>query len=421
MEQSYYLHTLSNGLRIALLPAKRSRAVYCGFAIKTGSRDDTPSREGEAHFVEHMLFKGTQKRSPWHILNRMELVGGELNAYTTKDETYYYTTAPRNELVRSMELLNDLVRHATFPPEEIEKERTVIFDEINLYKDTPSDQLFDDWDALYFQGTPLAHPILGSPKSLKGITSEHLQRYSRRCFRPERMIFFCMGSVSPQKFISLAEKYLCEPFPALSESDLFRRPLFSSQLHHNPVLGVHYLPKKTHQAHTIVGGPSFSIHSSKQTEVAFLINMLAGPTMNSLLNLSLRERNGWVYSVEGSSTMTEDIGWWNIYFGGDHTNTQKALDVISLEFQRLRENQLSNRTLKAWVKQIKGQLTLSSENQESSFLSFGRQILQRHHYDTLPECYLLLDQLTPERVKDVASEIFDPQKLLSLSFSNGGS
>ena len=405
----YLLHTLPSGLRAALLRTK-SRAVYCGFAVLSGSRDDGPDTPGLAHLVEHMLFKGTQKRRALHINKRMELVGGALNAYTTKDETVFYASAPRGELVRAMELLADLVRHASFPEKELRKERVVVADEINLYKDTPSDQIFDDWEDLYFDGTPLGHPILGTPESVMTITPEELRDYVRRRYRPERMVFFCMGQISESRFIELADKYLSEPFaPSVPEE---RPALLLPQKDFSIVR-----PSDTHQAHTLLGGKAFSLHESERLEASLLLNILAGQSTNSLLNLSLREKHGWVYGVESSSVAISDTGWWQIYFGSDPSNASRALEATLTELSKLRERELPLRTLLQWKKQIKGQLAMGSENAESVFLGFGRQLLHHGDFEGLGETFAKIDAVTPEALHATARRLFAPSNISRLILS----
>lgn len=410
----YFTHTLTNGLTVALLPAK-SRAVYCGFAVRTGSRNDPPQLPGLAHFVEHMLFKGTRKRRSHHIIRRMEAVGGDLNAYTTKDETFFYASAPRRELVRSMELLNDLVRHATFPLHELVKERIVVADEINLYKDTPSDQIFDDWEEMIFRSTPLEHPILGNTESLARMTPEDLHAYTQHYFTPARMIFFCMGQVSESRFVELAERYLGEPFdhhtPAENGVGLTPPP----DLHRVPPFRIE-LPSETHQAHTLMGGLAYDLHHPLRTETSILCNLLAGNGMNTRLNILLREARGWVYDVDASYVAISDLGWWQIYFGSDPAHAAPALEVTLRELERLRREPLTAGQLHAWIKQLKGQVTMSTEQSEGVFLSFGREILLKGRYETTSELYARLERVTPESLRSTAEHLFDPDNLHTLIY-----
>ena len=405
----FTIHTLSNGLKCALLQAK-SHAVYCGFAVLSGSRDDTDGYPGLAHLVEHMLFKGTQKRRALHINKRMELVGGDLNAYTTKDETFFYGSAPRGELVRAMELLGDLLRHATFPERELAKERIVVADEINLYKDTPSDQIFDDWEELFFRGTPLEHPILGTAESIMEITPEVMKDYVRRQYRPENMLFFCTGQVSIGRFRELCERYLSEPFDPVGR--IIR-----------PALDASFEPfdqrrtSETYQAHTLIGGRGFSIHDPRRIEASLLLNLLAGQSTNSILNIALREKHGWVYGVESANVAISDTGWWQIYFGSDPKHARPALDTTLSELRKLVAEPLKERVLQAWKKQIKGQLAMSSENGESVFLNFGRQLLHHGRYEGLAETSERIEALTPQSLHTVAQILFEESAISRLILS----
>ncbi|MDO5036602.1 MAG: pitrilysin family protein [Porphyromonas sp.] len=411
--QPYYTHTLPNGLRLALLPT-RSKVVYCGFAIKSGSRNDPTQLPGLAHLVEHMLFKGTTHRRAWHILNRMERVGGELNAYTSKEDTFVYTTAPRRELVRSIELLGDLVRYSTYPQHELDRERVVVADEINLYKDTPSEQIFDDFEELFFQDYPLAHPILGSAESLVKMGSDDCRLYAEQAFVPSRMVFFCMGQVTEQRFVELAERYLMEGFyPELHTT--------TSQEAVPPKTTAFTLRRdtKTHQAHALIGAVAPNLHDDRRKEMALLMNILGGSSMNSQLNLLLRERRGWVYGVDASYTSLSDVGWWQIYFGSDPVHAERALEVVRDELERIRRDGLSQSLLRRWIKQSSGQLALSSEQSESTFLNFGRQILHRDSYQTVHEAIAQLERMTPEQLMSVAEEVLVPERMSLLLYKGG--
>ena len=377
-------------------------------AIHSGSRNDPYGLPGLAHFVEHMLFKGTERRRAWHILNRMEVVGGELNAYTTKEHTFVYAISPRRDLRRAMELLADILFHSTFPSHEIERERVVVADEINLYKDTPSDMIYDDFDELFFVDPALAHPILGTPESLSRMTTELCRSYMLHAMRPSNLVLFCMGQLSPERFVSLTERYfgseeMLADEPILSDGEGRRVP---DTFRFNEVKET-----DTYQTHTLLGGRAPGMHGELRRESALLLNHLAGPGMNTLLNVALREKKGWVYSVEGEVSTLEDIGWWQIYFGSDPTNADAALTLTLKTLGELRENGMSERTLKAWVKQIKGQLALSAENAESRFLSFGKQMLHFGEFVDLPGMYERLDRITTESVKEAAELLFDPENI----------
>lgn len=402
MTAVYHTVTLDNGLRCALLPT-RSRVVWCGFGIHSGSRDDPEELPGLAHFVEHTIFKGTIHRRADHIRNRMEVVGGSIDAYTTKDETVVYTVGPRGEVSRAVELLGDLIRHSTFPDKELEPERGVVRDEINLYRDTPSDRIFDEWDERFFRDRSLAHPILGDTRSLDRMRREDLLSYAERTFRPERLLFFVMGQVTPKRFEELCRRYLSEPFPSeVTPSTRAELSLPIAFADETPYI-VH---SRTHQAHTLLGGLGATYNDPDRAAQNLLLQLLAGDGMNTLLNVELRERRGWVYNVEASVTCFPDVGWWQIYFGSDDDHAEEALRIVLEQLDRLMQEPLREQVLRAWKKQTKGLALVSSEQSESTFLSFGRQMLLRGRYETLEEYFDRIDSVTTESLMETARRLF---------------
>ncbi|MDO5017447.1 MAG: pitrilysin family protein [Porphyromonas sp.] len=405
--EPYIYRCLDNGLHTALLPVK-SNVVYCGFAIRSGSSHDPIELPGLAHFVEHTIFKGTQRRKSWHIINRMEVVGGELNAYTTKDTTFVYTAAPKRELARSVELLNDLIRHATFPDTELEKEKGVVADEINSYKDTPSELIYDHFEELFFEGHPLAHPILGDTESLARMTSEDCRAYVRRAFAPQRMLFFCMGQISELRFEKVTSTFLSEPFVQSGEEIQLPAPTIR-----------HFSLRKatdTYQAHTLIGGIAPSLQEADRTEAGLLLNILAGSGMNSRLNVRLREKEGWVYNVESSYAAIPSAGWWQIYFGSDPEHAGVALEQTLAEVERLCRVPLTPTALRAWKKQAKGQAIMATEQGESLFLNFGRQLLLKGKYEGLKGLTDRIDSVTTEHLQEVAVKLFDLQPISQLIY-----
>ena len=402
MTAVYHTVTLDNGLRCALLPT-RSRVVWCGFGIYSGSRDDPEELPGLAHFVEHTIFKGTIHRRADHIRNRMEVVGGSIDAYTTKDETVVYTIGPRGEVSRAVELLGDLIRHSTFPDKELEPERGVVRDEINLYRDTPSDRIFDEWDERFFRDPTLAHPILGDTRSLNRMRREDLLSYAERTFRPERLLFFVMGQVTPKRFEELCRRYLSEPFPSeVKPSTRAELSLPIALVDESP----HIVHSRTHQAHTLLGGLGATYNDPDRAAQNLLLQLLAGDGMNTLLNVELRERRGWVYNVEASVTCFPDVGWWQIYFGSDDDHAEEALRIVREQLDRLMQEPLREQVLRAWKKQTKGLALVSSEQSESTFLSFGRQMLLRGRYETLEEYFDRIDSVTTESLMETARRLF---------------
>ena len=407
MEKDYFSHILPNGLRIVHLPSA-SPVSYCGFAVNAGTRDEEMDEFGLAHFVEHMIFKGTEKRKSWHILNRMENVGGELNAYTTKEETFVYSIFMEEHFRRAFELLSDLVFHSQFPEQEIEKEVDVILDEINSYEDSPSELIFDEFENLLFDGHALGYNILGDEQSLLGFGSESGKSFMRRFYAPENMVFFSMGRIPFKKIVQMAESTLSDiAFPLAARNRTAPGELLpvSRQIH-----------KDTHQAHVLIGGRAYSMHDEKRLPLFLLNNLLGGPGMNNRLNVSLREKNGLVYNVESNVTSYTDTGLASIYFGTDPKNKEKAIRLVYKELAKLREVKLTATQLAAAKKQVIGQLGVSGDNREGLFLGLGKSFLHYNRYDTLPEVFAKVEKLTAGEIREVANEIFAPERLFSLIF-----
>lgn len=403
----YLSHILSNGLRIIHLPVV-SPVCYCGFAVNAGTRDEESNEFGLAHFVEHMLFKGTKKRKSWHILNRMENVGGELNAYTSKEETFVYSISLEEHFDRAFELLADLVFNSQFPPHEIEKEVDVILDEINSYEDSPSELIFDEIENLLFEGHALGHHILGSQSSLSGFDTQSGLSFLRRFYVPENMLFFSMGNMDFRKIVKRAEALV----GGISFSFPERRREAPSL--HRPVhVRTH---KETHQSHVLMGSRAYSMHDDKRIPLFVLNNLLGGPGMNSRLNISLREKHGLVYNVESGITSYTDTGIHTIYFGTDPKNTEKAIRLVHRELDLFRNKALSTSQLQAARKQLTGQLGVSGDNRENTFLGMGKSYLHYNRYDTLQEVCRKIEQVTALQILEVANEIFDPECQSSLIY-----
>lgn len=403
----YFSHTLSNGLRIVHLPSD-SPVSYCGFAVNAGTRDEEASEFGLAHFVEHMLFKGTAKRKAWHILNRMENVGGELNAYTTKEETFIYSVFMEEHFSRAFELLADLVFHSRFPRQEIEKEVDVILDEINSYEDSPSELIFDEFENQLFAGHALGHHILGDEKSLLGFGPESGLSFTKRFYTPGNMLFFSMGRIDFRKIVKMAERDLSDIESPLTPSNR----VVPGQM----IPAVRKVHKETHQAHVLIGGRAYSMHDEKRIPLFLLNNLLGGPGMNNRLNVSLREKNGLVYNVESNITSYTDTGLATIYFGTDPKNMEKSLHLVHKELRKLREVKLTATQLAAAKKQVIGQLGVSGDNREGLFLGLGKSYLHYNRYDTLPEVFAKVEKLTSEDILETANEIFAPERLSALIY-----
>ncbi len=403
----YFTFTLDNGLRV-IHEKTSSPVTYCGFAINAGTRDESLEESGMAHLVEHLIFKGTTHRRAWHILNRMENVGGDLNAYTTKEETVVYSAFLKEYFARAVELLGDIVFNSTFPQDEIQKEIEVVIDEINSYKDSPSELIYDEFEGLVFNKHALGRDILGNPEALRKYTSEDVLRFVKRYYRPNNMVFFVRGNITANRVVSTVEKYLAsyqsEPVlmyreqPSLVES--FNREVI----------------KDTHQAHVMIGGRSYNFFSEKRDGLLLLNNILGGPGMNSKLNLSLREKHGLVYGVDSSITSYTDSGIFFIYYGVDHEDLDKSLKLVFKELEKLRENKLSDMKLSIAKKQLIGQLAVASDNSENLSLGIARTFLHRDKCEQFNTIIERIQKVTSATIQEVARELFDESKLSSLIY-----
>lgn len=400
-------HILPNGLRIIHKPTL-SKVAYCGFAIDAGTRDEEENEQGMAHFVEHLIFKGTEKRKAWHILNRMENVGGDLNAYTNKEETVVYSAFLTEHLERAMELLGDIVFHSTFPQHEIEKETEVIIDEIQSYEDTPSELIFDDFEDLIFRNHPLGRNILGKPDLLRGFRSEDVLSFTRRYYQPGNMVFFVQGQYDFKKVVRLATKYFSD-VPAV---DVVSRRVPPSL----------YVPeqltiaKDTHQAHVMIGSRGYHAFDDKRTALYLLNNILGGPGMNSRLNVALRERRGLVYTVESNLTSYTDTGAFCIYFGTDLEDMDTCLRLTYKELKRMRDNKMSPSQLAAAKKQLIGQIGVASDNFENNALGMAKAYLHYHKYESSESVFQRIEALTAEQLLEVANEMFAESYLSTLVY-----
>ncbi len=405
---NYNIHTLPNGLRIIHAPSL-TKVAYCGFAVDAGTRDEKENEQGMAHFVEHLIFKGTQKRKAWHILNRMENVGGDLNAYTNKEETVVYSAFLTEHFSRALELLTDIVFHSTFPQHEINKEVEVIIDEIQSYEDTPSELIFDDFEDLIFKGHPLGRNILGNPAQLKSFTSRDALSFVSRYYKPTNMVLFVQANMDFKKVVKEAEKILADiPF---AETNNLRTP--------PPI----YIPtrieldKDTHQAHVMIGSRGYNAYDNKRTALYFLNNMLGGPGMNSRLNVSLRERRGLVYNVESNLTSYTDTGAFCIYFGTDIDDVDTCMRLTYKELKKLRDNKLTTSQLMAAKKQLIGQIGVASDNFENNALDMGKTFLHYNKFESPESVFRRIESLTSEQLLEVANEMFDEDRLSTLIYT----
>ena len=406
-EMQYNIHTLSNGLRIIHEPSS-SKVAYCGFAVDAGTRDEAENEQGMAHFVEHLILKGTRKRKAWHILNRMENVGGDLNAYTNKEETVIYSAFLTEHFGRALELLADIVFHSTFPQNEIEKETEVIIDEIQSYEDTPSELIFDDFEDMIFRNHPLGRNILGRPDLLKKFRSEDAMAFTSRFYQPSNMVFFVLGDFNFQKIVRQVEKLLVDLPLVTVENQRTIPPLYVPEQ-----LVVH---KETHQAHVMIGSRGYNAYDDKRTALYLLNNILGGPGMNSRLNVSLRERRGLVYTVESNLTSYTDTGAFCIYFGTDPEDVDTCLKLTYKELKRMRDVKMTSSQLMAAKKQLIGQIGVASDNNENNALGMAKTFLHYNKYESSESVFRRIEALTAEGLLEVANEMFAEEYLSTLIY-----
>lgn len=385
-----------------------SRIAYCGMIINVGSRDEKPGEHGMAHLIEHLIFKGTEKRKAHHIISRLETVGGEINAYTSKEETCIYTSFLKEDFERSLELICDMTFHSIFPEKELAREKEVIIDEIISYKDNPSELIFDDFEELVFKGNPIGRNILGTPKNLKRFTRDDVLRFMMNNYQTDQMVFSSVGNIEFSTVLKLAEKYLGN-VPANKTSR--ERDSFKS---YNPVSVS--VKKKTHQAHCIIGNIAFDLHDKRRMSMILLNNILGGPGMSARLNVSLREKSGYAYNVESHFTAYSNTGIFAVYFGTDKEKLEKCCALVYREFHRLRQKQLSKIQLKRAKRQLTGQLTIGWENKENLMLAIGKSYLFFNRVDNMEEVYEKIEKITAEDLIEVANIVLDPGSLSKLFY-----
>jgi predicted Zn-dependent peptidase len=390
-------HTLPNGLRI-IHRSFPSEISYCGIAVNAGTRDEYPNEWGMAHFVEHMLFKGTTKRKAHHIANRMEHVGGDLNAYTTKEETYFYATFLEEYFPRATELLSDILFHSTFSSRQIDREKEVILEEISSYHDSPSELIYDDFENLFYQGHDMGHYILGEEESLNSFNTESIRRFIWRQYHPSEMVFFSYGKTSFAKVVRQVEKYFS------ITSNLTPRKERTAPTPTAPFQKS--VEKNTSQTHVMLGYPAFSVHHPQKYTLYLLNNLLGGGSLNSRLNNSLREKHGLAYLVESNAILYSDSGLLSIYFACDQKQREKCIRLVNKEIEKLKTKELTSMQLSLAKRQWKGQLGIAAENNENNALSMGKQLLLFNSYTPIEEIFTQIDRITSAQLIEVANEIF---------------
>ena len=469
LEMKYNTYTLDNGLRIIHLPSD-SKVVYCGYQINAGTRNEEPGEEGLAHFCEHVTFKGTERRKAWHILNCLESVGGDLNAYTNKEGTVYYSAILKEHIARAVDLLSDIVFHSVYPQAEIDKEVEVICDEIESYNDSPAELIYDEFENILFKGSPLGHNILGTAEQVRAFKTEDALHFTRKLYRPDNAIFFAYGDIDFKKLVKLIQKALGEcpkgrelvcsadcksaetpteeriaeetpteeriaeetpteewiaeetptgetPTEEMEAGDANHKVQSSKFNVQSKVAGqTIVMQKNTHQAHVMIGTRAYDVNDDRRMPLYLLNNMLGGPGMNAKLNLALREHNGLVYTVESTMVAYGDTGTWSIYFGCDEHDVKRCLRLVRKELDKFMQKPLSDAQLKAAKKQIKGQIGVACDNRENFALDFGKSFLHYGWEKNVDRLYEQVDEITAAQIQAVAQELFDKDRLTTLIF-----
>ncbi len=404
----YLSSTLPNGIRVVHLYVDSPVAQF-GIIINTGSRDEGKQEQGIAHFIEHTIFKGTRKRKSFHILSRLDDVGGELNAYTTKEETAIHASFLNQYYKRTVELFSDILINSTFPDNELKKEKDVIIDEINSYNDTPSELIFDEFEDLIFDGHPLGRNILGTPENVRRFEREDVKRFMAQNYNSDQIVICSVGKISGQKLIRLVEHYFAS--------------MPSNPRIHFREKYLEYIPqnkskeKDTFQAHCIIGGLAYDIYHPSRIGLVLLNNILGGQSGNSRLNLTLRERNGIAYNLESAFTAYSDTGTFTVYFGTDKENLDRAISLIKREIKILQTKSLGRLQLSKAKKQLIGQLAISQENHEDLMLALGKSFMVYNKMESFEAVAEKINQITASHLMEIANEILDFEKLSVLIYT----
>jgi predicted Zn-dependent peptidase len=404
----YKIKTLENGIRVIHQPVSNSKIVHCGFALDIGSRDEKPHQVGIAHFWEHMAFKGTKKRKTFHILNRLDSVGGELNAYTTKEKIFFHASVLEQYLDKAMDLLVDITFQSIFPEKQIEKERQVILEEMAMYKDSPEDDIQDQFDEVIFSGHPLGNNILGTEESLKSFTRKHFLEFLEENLDTERTVFSIVGDIPEKKLERYIKKYL-EPI----EHHKRKRERIPFELYQPNILNFN---KEISQSQCAIGATAYPIHHPKRLAFFMLVNILGGPGMNSRLNMALREKYGFVYAIDAGYHPFTDTALFSIFFGTDPGQLPKSIKLVKKELRKLQEKPLGSLQLHVAKQQLMGQLAMAEENNMSYMLMMGRSLLDKDKIESLDELFEQIKKVSAKDLQETANEIFAEERLSILTY-----
>lgn len=403
--EEFTTYTLPNGIRGIHRQVKGAAVVHCALVIGAGTRDEAADEFGLAHLTEHALFKGTEKRKAWQVNCRLENLGGELNAFTTKEDTTVHTTVLKGDFGKAVELVADIVFHSTFPDRELEREKEVIVDEINTYKDAPAELIYDTFEDLVFEGSELGHNILGRKLSLMRYTGDSVRRFVGRTYTTDQMVFSSIGSFSARTAENYARRYLGDIKPTTrSYTRQQTVPLIA------PFERI--VTRHTHQSHCILGGRAYELQEEKRLPLSLLINRLGGPCANSILNVEVREKHGLTYNIEANYTPYSDAGVVAIYFSSDHHHTDDCLELIHRQIEQLRRTPFSARQMAMAKRQFIAQMAISCENKENYILGAGKAILSHGEMDTMEEAYRKIQALTARDLQEVAEETFQHLSIL---------
>ena len=409
----YQTAVLDNGLRIIALPTA-SPVVYCGYQLNVGTANELPGEEGIAHFCEHVTFKGTTRRTAIDVIQCLEEVGGDLNAFTTKTDTVYYSAILKDHLSRAIDLLTDIVFHSVYPQKEINKEVEVICDEIESYNDSPAELIYDEFENLIFRGHPLGHSILGTSERVRRFTTDDALRFTKQYYLPMNSVFFAYGDVDFEHLLRLLEKENGSKVKVIEEVE---KPVESSL----PPLNEYQpqvveIDKHTHQAHVMIGNRAYSIHDKRRMALYLLNNILGGPGMSARLNLALRERRGLVYTVESTMVSYSQTGLWSVYFGCDADDRAECMRLVRAELDRFMSVPLSDEELSIAKQQLKGQIGIACDNRENLALDFGKGFLHYGWKKDITALYRDIDAITAEDIQQVACELFPEERLTKLVY-----
>ncbi len=403
----YTSMTLPNGIRL-IHTSVDSPVAHCGVLINTGSRDENSTEQGMAHFIEHTIFKGTARRKAYHIISRLEDVGGEMNAYTSKEETAIHASFLCEYYERTIELFSDILIDSTFPEKELKKEQEVIVDEINSYNDTPSELIFDEFEELIYEGHPMGKNILGTPELVRSFQTADIRRFMAENYHTDQMVICSVGNIPAKKFFHMVQRYFERLEPNLRQGKRIRFTAYQPKRKK--------VEKGTFQAHCIVGGEAFDVYHPNRLPLVLLNSILGGQSGNSRLNLSLRERNGIAYNLESSYTAYTDTGTLTIYFGTDPENLDRALTLIDREISLLRSKLLGDLQLSKARKQLIGQLAMSQENHEDLMLAIGKSMLVFNKVESLEDIYKKISEISASQLMEIANLILEPKYLSTLIY-----